>query len=641
MPTKPRLPYGTWDSPISGELAARASRRFGKVQVVGDAVYWSEVRPEEQGRQVILRLRPGGKAEELLPKPFSARSRVHEYGGGEFLVADIGTLYFVNDKDQQVYALDPPAAPRRITSAPRTRFADFAHDEAWQRLIAVAEIHQHKGKARNQHALPRNVLAAIALTGRRSSVTVLATGHDFYASPRLSGDGKRLAFLAWDLPDMPWDSATLYVARVGDDGSLGRARRIAGGKGSAVFQPEWDPDNHLYFVWDATGWGSLYRWQGKEVVRVHALPNGDLSRPQWVFGARSFALHPDGRFAAVYLERGTPRLEIGSVAGGPSTPDHRLQAQAARIDEIAAFGEGFAALIAAPKGAAAVTRIGKRGLAPLSPPQTSEVGANAHSTGQVRQFANARGETVFGIYYPPTNPQFRGPRGALPPALVLVHGGPTSMTDAGLKMRTQFFTSRGFAVLDVNYAGSTGYGRAYWERLDGQWGIADVADSAAAARFLAAEGLADERRIAISGGSAGGYTTLMALATAGVFAAGSSHYGISDLSLLLAHTHKFESGYLHRLMGTTPKSWKKVFAERSPINLIDGIAVPVILFQGLDDKVVPPEQSRLIVEKLRQRGIDVVYYEFEGEGHGFRSASTIIAVLEAELAFLRRVLQLV
>jgi dipeptidyl aminopeptidase/acylaminoacyl peptidase len=285
-------------------------------------------------------------------------------------------------------------------------------------------------------------------------------------------------------------------------------------------------------------------------------------------------------------------------------------------------------------------RLDRGRLQPVSPAPPVEIDPGDLSRGEVCAFRNARREKVFAIHYAPRNAQHRGPRGARPPALVLAHGGPTSMTDASLKMRVQFYTSRGFAVLDVNYSGSTGFGRAYRERLAGQWGIADVADCAAAARFLAREGLADPDKIAVAGGSAGGYTTLMALATTRAFAAGASHYGISDLGLLMQHTHKFESGYLHRLLGTTPARWKAVCAERSPLNLIDGIKAPVILFQGLDDKVVPPEQSRLIVDKLRARGIDVAYHEFPGEAHGFRKAETIVAVLEAELTFLQRVLRL-
>jgi dipeptidyl aminopeptidase/acylaminoacyl peptidase len=639
MPTKKRpLPYGSWPSPVTAALAARASRRFGMVQAAGGAVYWSQSQPEEGGRQVILKAGVDGRVEDLLPAPFSARSRVHEYGGGEFLVAG-SVIYFVNDKDQDVYALEPGRPPRRITDAPSTRFADFAHDPAHRRLIAVAEVHDAKADS-SDHALPRNVLAAIALSGERGHVAELAAGRDFYASPRLSADGRSLAFLAWDLPDMPWDSATLYVAGVREDGSLGRPRRIAGGADGAVFQPEWGADGELYFVCDKTGWGHLYRWQNDSIARVHGRRGADLFRPQWVFGARSYALAPGGRIGAVALARGSPLFELLDLKRRDVAPYRRLQARTARIDDPVAFARGFAALVGTPLSPPTVMRIAGQRLESLGAPPPAEVEPGALSRGETLAFRRPDGQPVYGIHYAPCNARFLGPRGSLPPALVFVHGGPTSMTDAGLKMRVQFYTSRGFAVCDVNYSGSTGYGRAYRSRLDGRWGIADVEDCAAAARHLAKAGLAEPGKIAIAGGSAGGYTTLMALATTGVFAAGSSHYGISDLALLLQHTHKFESGYLHRLLGTTPRSWKRVFAERSPINLIDRIAAPVILFQGLDDKVVPPEQSRLIVDRLRGRGIEVAYHEFAGEAHGFRAAATIVAVLEPELAFLQRVLRL-
>ena len=636
MPAKRPLAFGLWPSPISAELAARGSRRFGTLQANAEAVYWSEGRPEDQGRQVIVRAGPDGRPADILPKPYSARSRVHEYGGGEFLVSG-ATVFFVNDKDQQVYELTPPRAPRRVTKAPGTRFADFAHDASRGRLIAVAETHAPKDRA-GTHALPRNALAAIALTGKRGQVTEIAAMHDFYASPRLSADGKRLAFLGWNLPDMPWDSAALYVSDVRDDGLLKRPKLIAGGGDSAVFQPEWGPDGKLYFTWDKTGWGHLYRWTGHGIARVHGSAGAELWRPQWVFGTRCYALHPDGRFAAVSAVRGMPHLEIGKLTGGRAVASRGLQGKSARIDEPLAVGDGFAALVSSPVAAPAVMRFARGGVRPIAERPPDLIEPAFISGGEVIAFKNAKRQTVYGIHYPPVNPHHRGPKGAAPPALVLAHGGPTSMTESSLKPRVQFYTSRGFAVFDVNYAGSTGYGRAYRQRLDGQWGIADVADCAAAARHLAQAGLADAGRVAIAGGSAGGYTTLMGLATSKAFAAGSSHYGISDLALLLAHTHKFESGYLHRLLGTTPSKWKDVFARRSPLNLIEGITAPVILFQGLDDKVVPPEQSRLIVGKLRQRGIDVEYREFAGEGHGFRKAETIVAVLEAELAFLQRVL---
>ncbi|HWB45502.1 MAG TPA: prolyl oligopeptidase family serine peptidase [Hyphomicrobiaceae bacterium] len=640
MVAKKTLPYGAWPSPITPALVARGSRRFGTVQSEGGTIYWTESRPEEGGRQVIMRAKDSAAPKPILPKPYSARSRVHEYGGGEFLAAD-GTVYFVNDRDQQIYALDANggARPRRITRAPGTRFADFVHDAARRRLIAVAESHDTAARGAG-HALPRNGLVAVPLgSGRAATVTALASGHDFYASPRLSPDGTRLAFLAWNLPDMPWDSATLFVAEVAEDGKLGRATRLAGGDNSAAFQPEWAADGTLTFVWDKAGWGALYQWREGKISLVHAVAGADLSRPQWVFGMRAYALRPQGDIGMVFLAGGTPRVEVRSRDGKIATLARPMRA-AARIDDICADEHAFAALVSRPLAAPAVMRVDRGGLADIGAPEPLPVDKGFLSRAVPQTYRTARGQTAHGFYYPPANAKCRTPKRALPPAIVFVHGGPTSMTDSGLKLRIQFYTSRGFAAFDVNYSGSTGYGRAYRNRLDGQWGIADVADCAAAARYLASAGLADKRRIAITGGSAGGYTTLMALATTDAFAAGSSHYGVSDLSLLMEHTHKFESGYLHRLLGTSPRNWRKTCAARSPINLIDGITAPVILFQGLDDKVVPPEQSRLIAGTLKRRGIDVALHEFPGEAHGFRRAETIVAVLEAELAFFRRALQL-
>ena len=640
---KRALPYGTWPSPITAELAARASRRTGTLQAGSGAVYWSEVRPEEGGRQVIVRADADGRRRDILPPPFSARSRVHEYGGGEFMVAG-ETVYFINDKDQQVYVLAPAgdigAQPQRLTEASGTRFADLVLDAPRNRLIGIAETHAPAAGG-GEHGLPANSLVAITLGGDQGGrVVELATGRDFYASPRVSPDGARLAFIAWDLPDMPWDSASVVVAAIGDDGSLANAERIAGGNGSAAFQPEWGEDGQLYFAWDETGWGALYRWDGTQVFPVLQTPDAELWRAQWVFGMRAYALGPRNTLAAVLLENGEPVLETGTLQAGKLTSVRKPQPDVARIEDPIAVGERFAALVSLPTAAPAVMWIDRSGLMPVAPPAPAEIDPAYVSRGRSCRFFNANGETVHAVHYPPRNPAHDGLPGTLPPALVLAHGGPTSMTDAGLKMRVQFYTSRGFAVLDVNYSGSTGYGRAYRERLDGAWGIADVADCAAAAAFLARDGLADAGRIAIAGGSAGGYTTLMALATTKAFAAGASHYGISDLGLLMQDTHKFESGYLHRLLGTTPDAWQSICQARSPLALIDGITAPVILFQGLDDKVVPPAQSRLIVDQLKARGVEVEYHAYPGEAHGFRRAETIIAVLEAELAFLRRVMRL-
>lgn len=634
MTKKQPRPFGLWDSPITPSAVARASVRLASLQAAGDDIYWSESRPEEGGRQVLVRADAKGNAADILPKPYSARSRVHEYGGGEFLATDSGDVFFVNDKDQQIHRIARDCGVHRITSAEGMRFADMALDAPRQRLIAVSETHG----AGTAHAQPENALVSIALVG--GAVTTLAAKHDFYASPRVSTDGKTLAFVAWDLPDMPWDSAALYVARIDDRGSITKPQLVAGGTASSVFQPQWGPDGVLYFTWDKGGWGNLYRWDGGHIARVHGGAGRELWRAHWVFGARCFATRTDGALATSAVVSGMPRLEIGQLVRGRARSMATVPTNAARIDEPVAAGKSFVALVSPPTGAPAVMRIGRGGLKPLIRRGAPIADPRLVSRGEVIEFRNARQQRVFAVHYAPRNPGFRARPGTRPPALVLAHGGPTSMADASFKPRVQFYTSRGFSVVDVNYGGSTGFGRAYRERLDGQWGIVDVEDCAAAARHLARSGLADPDRIAIAGGSAGGYTTLMALATTKVFAAGASHYGISDLGLLLAHTHKFESGYLHRLLGTTPSRWKGVFARRSPLNLIGGITAPVILFQGLDDKVVPPEQSRLIVDKLKRRGVKVAYHEYAAEGHGFRKAETIVAVLEAELAFLREAMSL-
>ncbi len=628
---KPTVTHGLWPSPISAADVARGTRRFGLVQGDGGYVYWTEGRPEEKGRQTLLRARPGARTpEELIATPWSARSRVHEYGGGEFLAAG-DTIYFVNDADQDIYVVQPETPPRRLTHSPDTRFADFAIDAARSRLIAVAE-RQIDGRQQ-----PNNLLVAVALGGNKpGTVTELAIGRDFYAAPRMSPDGTQLAFVAWDLPGMPWDEAALYLAKIGADGSVGRPRRIAGGKGVAASHPSFAPDGTLIFISDENGWGNLWSFDGSESRALTKLKK-DFGRPPWSLATKPYAIDASGRIFAAPISGERPDdfgCEVLALdSRGRKREWHALAEN--QLDCLSMCRDGLVAIASAGGTGPAIT--------------CYELGDNYRET-HVRSFSDltfedaslpklvtfpaGKGVKVHGFFYAPCNSHVSPPRGAKPPAIVLAHGGPTSMASRSLAARVQFYTSRGFAVLDVDYAGSTGYGRAYRERLAGQWGIADVADCAAGAKWLAANGFADPERIAIAGGSAGGYTVLMALATTQAFAAGASHYGISDLSLLLEHTHKFESGYLHRLMGTTPKSWKKVFRERSPLTLIDGITAPVILFQGLEDRVVPPEQSRLIAEKLRGKGTEVELHEYAGEAHGFRRADTIISVLEAELAFL-------
>ncbi|MEZ5818385.1 MAG: prolyl oligopeptidase family serine peptidase [Hyphomicrobiaceae bacterium] len=640
MPAKTTSPFGLWPSPLKPRDLTRGARRFGHIQGDGPYVYWTEGRPEEKGRQVVVRMRPGidKKPEDLLPAPFSARTKVHEYGGAEFLVAD-GTLYFVNADDQDIWRLQLDARrPERITTAPALRFADMALDATRNRLVAVAERHPEGA----DHAQPQNLVAAIALDGKdKGTVIDLVTGRDFYAFPRLSPDGSRLAFLGWDLPDMPWDQSALYVAPVKADGTAGRAQRIAGGNGVAAMQPAWLDDSRLIFLSDETGFGNAVLWNGTELRPLTRL-KAELGLPMWNLGPRTLVATGPDRLVASGDVDGKPSLVV--VTGlGDRRPQIEVRPLAvASVGSLAPYDGGIATGVGRPKAPAALVAISARRKAPAVLRTATDLALvpSGISVGRTVSFRGGDRKTTFAQFYQPASATHRGPRGAKPPALVLAHGGPTSSAGHGLSLRVQYFTSRGFAVLDVDYAGSTGYGRAYRERLDGQWGIADVADCAAGAKFLAAEGLADPEKIAIAGGSAGGYTVLMALATTKAFAAGSSHYGISDLSLLMQSTHKFEAGYLHRLLGTTPRSWKKTCDARSPITLVAGMTAPLVLFQGLDDKVVPPEQSRLIHERLKERGILTELYEFEGEGHGFRQATTIVKVAEAELAFLKQALRL-
>ena len=639
MAPRKSAPFGLWPSPIAARDLTRGARSFGFRQGDGDHVYWTEGRPEEKGRQVIVRARPATSLvpEDVLPPPFSARSRVHEYGGAEFLVAG-GTVWFVNNEDQDVWQLTPGAKPERVTNAPNTRFADMALDSPRRRLIAVAERH---ASARG-HEQPANLLVSIGLDGpARGRVADLVTGRDFYAFPRLSPDGSQLAFLAWDLPDMPWDQSALYVAPVRPDGSAGRPIRVAGGGGVAAMQPAWLDDSRLLFLSDETGFGNLMLWEAGK-VRALTRFKAELGLPMWSLGNRTFVVAGNDSVLASTDIDGKPALvHVTNLAARQPAVEVR-PVPAASIGSLARYDGGIATSLGRARALNAFVAIGGKSRAPAILRTSSDFTLDhaGISVGRTVSFRGGDRKTTFAQFYPPRSATHHAPRGSTPPALLLAHGGPTGQAGRGLGLRAQYYTSRGFAVLDVDYSGSTGYGRAYRERLDGNWGIADVADCAAGARFLAAEGLADPDRIAIAGGSAGGYTVLMALATTKAFAAGSSLYGISDLTLLMEHTHKFESGYLHRLLGTTPRSWKSRCKARSPLTLIDGMKAPLILFQGLDDRVVPPEQSRLIHERLKARGVMTELYEFAGEAHGFRQAATIEKVAEAELAFLVKALAL-
>ncbi len=639
-------PYGFWPSGISAGLVAGQSVRFGFLQSSGDWIYWTESRPEEAGRAVLMRGRPGHEPQELLAAPYSARSKVHEYGGGEFLVAG-DRVFFSNDADQDVYTFridqaagaDTIEAPERLTAAPDMRFADFAHDPAHDRLIAVCE-RARDGSGDGDHQYPENMIVSIGLEGDRfGHVEVLVRGRDFYACPRVRQDGTMICWVAWDLPDMPWEQASLHVGGLGDDGLAGAPERIAGGDGVSVFQPEWSRKGDLLFISDASGWGNLYKWDGAKVERVVSM-EAECGRPHWVFGMRSYAESQSGNLGIAALEEGEVRFMVLDRAGGVTTP-RAIETGFTSIENVNPTKDGFVAQVTTAEMPAAIAVFDGPGGATEIIRQSADValeGADI-SVAKVIGFEGDGGDLVYGQYYPPASKDWSGPDGELPPVIVMVHGGPSGMAQRGFQWKVQYWTNRGFGVFDLDYSGSTGYGRAYRKRLDGQWGVRDVADVVAAGRYLAGAGLADPGRLLVSGGSAGGYGVLMALAAADLFAAGACYYGISDLVQLLKFTHKFEGGYLFGLTGTGPDDFETVLRARSPLSHIDRMTSPLIVFQGLDDKVVPPEQSRMIVDGLKARGVAVEYHEFEGEGHGFRKGATIKAALEAEAAFYRRVFE--
>jgi len=654
MPQPQVAPYGSWKSPISAEQLARGGVGLGELQTDGDAVLWLELRPAEGGRQVACRWEPGtaldgggeGTITQLTPDGFNVRTRVHEYGGGAFL-AHQGVVYFSNFADQRLYRQDPGQSPRPITPDPAVpaalRYADACATPDGALLVCVRERHED-GEAINE-------LVALPADGS-AEPWIIAGGRDFYASPRLSPDGRQLAWLEWDHPNMPWDGTELYVANVelqveGEPGSRPTARLrlatpklVAGGPEESVFQPSWSADGALSFVSDRTGWWNLYRLgTGGGAAAPLAPMEAEFGLPQWVFGMTSYALLPGGRVACVY-GRG-PVRSIGILAPGTTRPEP-LQLPYTSFSSLHALGGRLAGKVACVAGSPAlapeVVVIDPASGAVTTLRRSRELDFDPAylSTPRPIEFPTEDGQTAHALYYPPANPSFQAPEDERPPLLVTSHGGPTAQASGVLNIGVQFFTSRGFAVVDVDYGGSTGYGRAYRQRLNGQWGIVDMADCANAALYLASQGEADSARLAIRGGSAGGYTTLCVLTFRDDFAAGASYFGVADLAALAEDTHKFESRYLDRLIGPYPQD-AEVYHERSPIHYTERLSCPVILLQGLEDVVVPPAQAETMAAALGAKGIPYAYLPFEGEQHGFRRAENIQRAAEAELYFYSRI----
>jgi dipeptidyl aminopeptidase/acylaminoacyl peptidase len=620
---KTAAPYGAWVSALSAEQIAGGAITLSNLSTDGRDAFWLELRPAEQGRTVLVRRRSTGVVEDVTPPPFDVGSRVNEYGGGAYLAAD-GRIIFSDRRSLAVHMINADGSIHTIASIPGLRFADFALDPAAPRLVCVREDHRSEGS-------PVTTLVSLLLSGidpADNAGTIIQQGHDFYSAPRFSPDGTALCWLAWDHPNMPWDGTILEVASVGGDGLLGTAQVIAGGNGEAVSEPVWSPSGVLHFVSDPTGWWNLYRLNKQPVPTVEPVleMSAEFSQPLWVLGRKSYVFLDETTLSCLFVEQG--QTYLGRISDGKLTV---LGIGAA--SPLLPLGEDFIYHAVSKTAPQAITIQAADGTSSVVR-QSSEIALAADdiSVAQPIEFTTDDGGIGYASWYEPSNARFEAPIGEHPPLIVISHGGPTSMASTGLSLVIQFWTSRGFGVVDVNYGGSTGFGRAYRERLEGQWGVVDVADCIAAARHLVERGLADGDRVMIRGNSAGGYTTLAALTMSDFFKAGASYYGVADLLALATDTHKFESRYLDRLIAPLPDGMA-LYQARAPINHAGALGCPVIFFQGLDDKVVPPNQAQLMVSALRARNLPVAHYEFAGEGHGFRQQETLRRVLELELSF--------
>ena len=620
-------PYGTWKSPITAELIAAGDRRLDQVSLDGDDVYWVESRPAEAGRNALMRWR-GGDVTDVVPSAYDVRTRVHEYGGGAYVV-DAGVVYFANFADQRLYRLADAGEPVQITpeSAAKLRYADAVVDVSRNRLICVREDHTAPGEA-------VNTIVSVDCAGDDAGGQVLVSGRDFYSTPRLDPGGTQLAWLAWNHPNMPWDGTELWLADVAANGSLVNHLRVAGGDRESIVQPEWSPDGVLHFSSDRTGWWNLYRLAEDRTEALYPV-HAEFSGPQWEFGQSSYAFVGPSSIACAVVQEGMSRL---AELNTQTRELCEVQASYSAIGSVRGHSGGVTFVAGSPTEFSAVVQWDPAGGALTTLRTSSElvIDLGYVSVAQPIEFPTEGGLTSHAFFYPPKNQDYAAPSEERPPLIVMSHGGPTAAASDALSLPIQYWTSRGFAVLDVNYGGSTGYGRAYRERLTGRWGIVDMDDCVNGARHLVEQDLVDSDRMAITGGSAGGYTTLCALTFRDAFKAGASYFGVSDAEALAKDTHKFESRYLDKLIGPYPDR-RDVYVERSPIHFTGRISVPLILLQGLDDPVVPPNQSEAMFVAVRDKGLPTAYVTFEGEQHGFRMSENIQRAIEAELYFYSKV----
>ena len=643
MTNKTKQAFGTWPSAISAELITKAAPSLNCLQSHNNSLYWVEGRPWDAGRSVIMRRDGQGVISDLLPAPFSHSSKVHEYGGMAYAVDD-SRLYFVNAVDQCIYklALDEAQNPVAITK-PGLRFADLVIDQTRQRLIAVCETH-HEDRE------PENTLVSVSIAN--GEVETLASGADFYAYPRISPDQKKLCWIEWQHPNMPWDSTQLWQANISADCLMDKTL-VAGSAGNdkqeAIFQPSWSPDNQLYYVSDKHNWWNIYRADGQIVLSKEA----EFATPLWQFGMSTYDFIDANTIGCLWTEQGLWYSGFIDIATGTLTS---TESQYSSLSAACCHQGQLYTVAGAASLANQIVGVNPEGkLTSVYAPSTLKLnendiaqpqsilfpsGGNAGENSGKSSSTNSNGnQQVHAFFYPPTNAQYQGLDNELPLVIALCHGGPTSATGSSLNLKIQYWTNRGFAVVDINYRGSTGFGRTYRQGLAGTWGIADVEDTQQAIAYLAEQNKIDPERCLIRGGSAGGYTVLSALTFTDTFKAGASLYGIGDLETLATDTHKFESRYMDSLIGPYPER-RDIYLERSPIHHAGGLNCPVIFLQGLEDKVVPPNQAEMMVKLLQDKGIKVAHVTFPDEGHGFRKAKNIIRAMESELQFYQEVFNL-
>ena len=628
MSERKTAPYGSWASPVTVDLLLKGTVHMRNQMLRWDDqdLYWSELRPDEAGRIVVCRRGRGGDIGDVTPPGFNARTRVHEYGGGHFAVGG-GTVWFSNYKDQRLYRQDIGAVPRPITPAQDVRHADMVVDMRRGRLYAVRE--DHSAGARE----PVNSIVSLDGNGELDVITI-ASGNDFYSSPKLSPDGSRVAWTTWNHPNMPWDGSELWVGELDPAGHVRSSRKIAGGPSESVLQPEWSPTGELYFVSDRSGWWNLYRARG-EGDEPLSPRSAELGAPQWVFGMRFYAFAGPREIVCLYSETGGTKLGRIDLDTGAMEPVELLYTSLNNVQASgrkAAFFAGSATLaervltIDLDTGAQEVVRVSN----------PAHVDPGNLTIPKAIEFPTQGGVKAHAFYYPPKNKDFEAPAGEKPPLVVHCHGGPTGSAGQTYAFEYQYWTSRGVAVVDVNYGGSAGYGRAYRMRLNGNWGVVDVDDCINAARHLVEEGLVDGKRVSITGGSAGGFTALLSLTKRDFYNAGASHFGIGDLVLFIEETHKYETHYTDTLVGPYPER-ADLYRDRSAVYFADDLKVPVILFQGLEDKVVPPSQAEEFVAVCEKKKLPYAYVPFEGEQHGFRQEKNIRRSIEGEMYFLSRI----